>query len=119
MPGSSQRRPARPDHGGEVLSVAPHGPRHGGGGRPRRQEPVGDQGAGVERHPERPVATVEQVFQLAHAIDARYRAMVLVAAFTSLRLGELLALTRRSLDLDDGTITVVAQLQELSKGGHF
>ncbi len=76
-------------------------------------------GAGVERHPERAVASVEQVFQLAHTIDARYRAMVLVAAFTSLRLGELLALTRRSLDLQDGTITVVAQLQELSKGGHF
>ena len=30
-----------------------------------------------------------------------------------------MALTRRSLDLHDGTITVVAQLQELSKGGHF
>jgi integrase len=76
-------------------------------------------GAGVERHPERPVATVEQVFGLADAIDARFRAMVLVAAFTSLRLGELLALTRRSLDLQEGTITVVAQLQELSKGGHY
>jgi integrase len=76
-------------------------------------------GAGVERHPERPVATVEQVVGLADAIDARFRAMVLVAAFTSLRLGELLALTRRSLDLKDGTITVVAQLQELAKGGHY
>jgi integrase len=76
-------------------------------------------GAGVERHPERPVASVEQVFDLADAIDARFRAMVLVAAFTSLRLGELLALTRRSLDLDEGTITVVAQLQELSKGGLY
>ena len=76
-------------------------------------------GAGVERHPERPVATVEQVFGLADAIEARFRAMVLVAAFTSLRLGELLALTRRSVDLKEGTITVVAQLQELSKGGHY
>lgn len=76
-------------------------------------------GAGVERHPERPVATVEEVFGMADAIDPRFRAMVLVAAFTGLRLGELLALTRRSLDLEDGTITVVAQLQELAKGGHY
>lgn len=76
-------------------------------------------GAGVERHPERPVASVEQVFQLADAIDPRFRAMVLVAAFTSLRLGELLALSRRSIDLGDGTIAVVAQLQELARGGHF
>src|SRR5205085_2991638 len=35
------------------------------------------------------------------------------------RLGELLALTRRSIDLNDGTISVVAQLQELAKGGHY
>lgn len=76
-------------------------------------------GAGVERHAERPVATVEQVFQLADAIEPRFRAMVLVAAFTSLRLGELLALTRRSLNPEDGTIAVIAQLQELAKGGHY
>ena len=56
-------------------------------------------GAGTERPDEREVATVEQVFALADAIDARFRAMVLMATFTGLRLGELRALTRRHLDI--------------------
>jgi len=76
-------------------------------------------GAGVERHAERPVASVGQVFEIANTIEPRFRAMVLVAAFTSLRLGELLGLRRQDLDVGAGTVTVVGQLQELSKGGHF
>ncbi len=76
-------------------------------------------GAGVERADERPVATVEQVFAIGTAIGPRYRAMVLLAGFTGLRLGELLGLTRRGLDVQSGTVTVVSQIQELAKGGHF
>lgn len=76
-------------------------------------------GAGVEHHPERPVASVEDVFRLADAIAPRFRAMVLVAAFTGLRLGELLGMTRGSVDLEEGTITVTGQIQELARGGHF
>jgi hypothetical protein len=38
-------------------------------------------GAGVERAPEMRVATVEQVGKLAAAVPARYRALVLVAAY--------------------------------------
>ena len=72
--------------------------------------------AGIERPDERDVATVEQVFGLADAIDARFRAMVLLATFTGLRLGELRALTRRHLDILHGTVSVVAQLQELASG---
>lgn len=41
--------------------------------------------AGVENAPERPLATIEQVYALADAIDPRFRAMVLLAAFTGLR----------------------------------
>lgn len=73
-------------------------------------------GAGVERPDERGVATVEQVFAIADAIAAPFRAMVLAATFTGLRLGELRALTRRHLDLLHGTVDVVAQLQELASG---
>ena len=73
-------------------------------------------GAGIERPEEREVATVEQVFALADAIAAPFRAMVLTATFTGLRLGELRALSRRHLDLLHGTVSVVAQLQELASG---
>jgi len=61
-------------------------------------------GAGIERPEERGVATVEQVFALADAIAAPFRAMVLTATFTGLRLGELRALSRRHVELLHGTV---------------
>lgn len=72
--------------------------------------------AGVERPRERPIATVEQVFALADVIEPRYRALVLTATFTGLRLGELRALKQRRLDLLHRTVQVVEQLQELADG---
>lgn len=72
--------------------------------------------AGAERSTERPIATFEQIDALAHAVGPRYRVLVLTAAFTGLRLGELLGLTRRHLDLANGTIAVVQQRQVLSDG---
>lgn len=74
--------------------------------------------AGIERSPERPVATVEQVLALCDAMSGKYRALVLLATFAGLRVGEILGLTRSSLDLDAGTVTIVRQLQELA-GGEF
>lgn len=73
-------------------------------------------GAGVERPPERPIATIEQVYALAQVIEPRHRALVLLATFTGLRLGELQALTRRRLDLLHGRVDVVEQMQLLSDG---
>ena len=73
-------------------------------------------GAGVERPRERPIATAQEVFALADAIEPRYRALVLTATFTGLRLGELRALKRRRLDLLHRTVQVVEQLQELADG---
>lgn len=63
-------------------------------------------GAGVERSAERPVATVEQVYAIADVIEPRYRALVLLARFGSLRWGELTALRRSDLDLDALTVNV-------------
>ena len=63
-------------------------------------------GAGVERSAERSVATVAEVDRLANTVPARYRAMVLLAAWCGLRLGELAALTREDIDLEDGTVRV-------------
>lgn len=73
-------------------------------------------GAGVERAPERPVVTIAQVYELADAIEPRFRVMVLLAAFGGFRLGELQALTRQRVNLLHNEIEVVEQLHEL-KGG--
>jgi integrase len=70
-------------------------------------------GAGTERSPERPVATLGQVWELAEAVEARFRALVLTAAFAGLRFGELAALTRERVDLDAGTIAVTETLVEV------
>jgi len=74
-------------------------------------------GAGQERSPERPVLTLRQVLALAEAIDARYRALVLLAVFGSLRWAEL-ALRRCDIDLEARTVRVFRQLAE-SPGGGF
>ncbi len=71
---------------------------------------------GVERSPERPVATIAQIYALAGAVGPRFRALVLTAAFTGLRLGELLGLSRRHLDLEAATVTVVRQRQQFADG---
>ncbi len=73
-------------------------------------------GAGTERPPERPVATIEQVYALADAIEPQFRVLVLTATFTGLRLGELIALRRTNLDLLHATVRVVEQIQELADG---
>lgn len=73
-------------------------------------------GAGTESAPERPIASIPQVFDIAEVIEPRFRAMVLIGAFVGLRLGEILALTRGRVDLDSGAITVVEQYQELKDG---
>ena len=73
-------------------------------------------GAGQEKTPERPIASIPQVFEIADTIEPRFRAMVLIGAFVGLRLGEMLALTRERVDLLHGRIKVVEQYQELKDG---
>lgn len=72
--------------------------------------------AGAERAEERRLPTVEQVFDLAAAVKPRYRALVLVAAFSGLRRGELFGLQREHVDLEHGTVTVALQRQQLAHG---
>jgi integrase len=74
-------------------------------------------GAGVERSPERPTATVAEVAALADAVQPRFRVLVLLAAWTGLRLGELLALERSDIDLLHGTVSVSKSRQRLDHGG--
>lgn len=64
-----------------------------------KRNPCRIKNAGVERPEERPVLTVPEVFRLASAVPPRFRALVLLATFGSLRWGELAALGRCHLDL--------------------
>jgi integrase len=73
-------------------------------------------GASTASSPERPTATIAEVDALVEAMDDQYRAMVILAAWCGLRLGELLALTRRRIDLDQGTVEVVASSYERFHG---
>jgi integrase len=77
------------------------------------RNPCRIKGADTSHAPERPVASVAQVFALADAVGPQYRAFVITAALTSLRWGELIALRRRDVDLDSGLAFVQRSLVEL------
>jgi integrase len=62
------------------------------------------------------VATFAQVLDLAARVPARFRALILRAAFTSLRYGELVALRRTDLGTDLTTVTVWSMLSTLNNG---
>ena len=82
-----------------------------------RRNPCRIKGAGQEKSAERPVLTVPQVYALAAVTDERYRALVLLAALTSLRWGELAALRRSDIDIQARTVRVTRQLNERDGGG--
>jgi integrase len=82
-----------------------------------KRNPCRIKGAGKEESAERPVLTIEQVYALAEAIGQRYRALVLLGTFASLRWGELAALRRCDIDLEACTIRVDRQLTEQLGGG--
>jgi integrase len=65
-----------------------------------------EQGAGTEKAPERPTLTVSQVYDLAGEMPDRLFALVLLTTFASLRYGEVTALQRRDLDLEERTVRV-------------
>ncbi|MBQ0984914.1 tyrosine-type recombinase/integrase [Streptomyces sp. F63] len=71
-----------------------------------QRNPCRIKGAGVTKTAERPFLTVAEVFHLADAVPARYRMLVLLAAFTSLRFGELAALQRHDVDLERRVVSV-------------
>jgi integrase len=83
-----------------------------------RRNPCRIKGAGSEDSPERPVLTVPQVYALADAIGPRYRALILLATFASLRWAELAALTPHDIDLDACTVRVTRQISYPPGGGH-
>ncbi|HEX7354012.1 MAG TPA: hypothetical protein VF288_04180 [Mycobacteriales bacterium] len=62
--------------------------------------------AGVERTPERKPPSIEEVERVAAAIEPRYRVLVVLAAWSGLRWGELAALSRQRIDRLHGVIQV-------------
>jgi integrase len=70
-------------------------------------------GAGVERSPERPIPSGDEVWALADSVGVRWRALVLTSAFAGLRWGELVGLERGDINLEDATITVERQVVEV------
>jgi integrase len=53
---------------------------------------------------------------IADRVPDRFRALVLLGTFASLRWGELVALRRRHVDVERGLVRVVAAYNELSTG---
>ena len=82
-----------------------------------RRNPCRIKGAGQEESAERPTLTISEVYALADAIRPRYRALFLLATFTSVRWAELAARRARDIDLDACTIRVERQLIEQQGGG--
>ncbi|WSI24418.1 site-specific integrase [Streptomyces sp. NBC_01343] len=81
-----------------------------------RRNPCQIKGASTVHTPERPTATVQEVYALAAAVQPRFRALVLMAGFLGLRWGELIGLHRRDIDLDRGTLRVRRAVAELENG---
>jgi integrase len=69
-----------------------------------RENPCRIRGFDKEPTSERPTASLDQVWRLAALMPRRFRALVIIAAFTGLRWGELVALRVRDVDLDSGVL---------------
>jgi integrase len=81
-----------------------------------RRNPCRIEGAGQEESEERPVIPLPVVFMIAAKVPARYRALVLLATFAQLRLGELAGLTRDRLDLDTCQVRITGALVQPDRG---
>lgn len=81
------------------------------------RNPCRIRGGGTEHRAERPVLTSDEVFELVDLMPERYRLMVLLATFGSLRYGEVAALTRSDLNVSNCTVTVNKSISEVRGKG--
>jgi integrase len=81
-----------------------------------RRNPCRIKGAGQEDSPERAVISLAALAELLDQMPPRYRALVLLATFASLRFGELAALRRRQLDLDGCAVRIIVATAETDDG---
>jgi integrase len=75
--------------------------------------------AGVERTPERKPPSLAEVEAIAAAIEPRYRALVLLGAWSGLRWGELAGLSRQRIDRLHGVVHVIDSMVQLNGGKRF
>jgi integrase len=78
------------------------------------RSPCTIKGASTERIPEMSIATPDQVADIARAAGPQWGTLVLVAAYSGLRWGELAGLRRMDVDIERSTITVVRKLAEVN-----
>ncbi|ROS39379.1 tyrosine-type recombinase/integrase [Amycolatopsis thermoflava] len=81
-----------------------------------KRNPCRIKGADQHRTPERPHASIEEVYRLADLMPRRYRFLILLAAFSGLRWGELIALRVRDLDRVNIVARVARRTAELRSG---
>jgi integrase len=81
-----------------------------------RRNPCRIRNAGKEEHDERPTATAVEVVALSELVRPQRRLLVLLAGFSGLRLGELLALRRRHVDALHRRLLVRESTIELGHG---
>ncbi|MTD56877.1 tyrosine-type recombinase/integrase [Amycolatopsis pithecellobii] len=81
-----------------------------------KRNPCRIKGADQHRTPERPHASVDEVYRLADVVPGRYRFLVLLAAFSGLRWGELIALRRRDIDRKTMIVRVARRVAQLKDG---
>ncbi len=77
------------------------------------RNPCTIRGAGQASSPERPLLDVEAVRKLAAGMPDHLVGLVWLGFWGGLRLGELIGLQRRDLDLTAGTVTIARQLGEV------
>ena len=80
------------------------------------RNPCHIRGAGADRSKERQIPTVAQVEALMQAMPTKLRAAVVLAAWGTLRRGEVLGLRRDDVDLAAGTVRVERSLGERRNG---
>jgi integrase len=82
-----------------------------------KRNPCRIDGAWKEESAEREVVSLPAVFAVADAVPVRFRTLVLLATFGSLRWGELAGLRRENLDLDACVVRILETTAELDHGG--
>lgn len=81
------------------------------------RSPCRVKGAATERLPEMQAATPEEVAAIASNVEPRWQALILMAAYSGLRWGELAGLRQKHLDPLHKKVRVVEQLLEIN--GHL
>lgn len=79
-----------------------------------RHNPVMIRGGGMEHQTERPLVETSVALAIVDAVEARYRALVLLVAFAATRTSEVLSLRRCDVDLLHREVTINRQAHEIA-----